>query len=471
MHKRIRTTGLAVLFASFSFTAQATTLADALAQAYQTNPQILAQQAALRATDENVISARANLLPILTQTLTLDKSLDFTLPVTGTTIFSRTRTQPSTYNLNTALTMQLWDGGADDLTVEANQMAVLAARQALIQVEQSILLSTVQAYMNVRRDQQFVRLAENNVRVLREQVRAAKDRFEVGEVTRTDVAQAEARLAAALSQLAANNGALQRSISSYIAVVGSAPTNLQNPPTAPKIPNAVETAEAVAIKKHPRVLQAQFNAKAAELVSAATHKNRKPVINAQISHSVGGQFRDSNVSTNTLNGRIQAQWTLYQGNRLNSNRRRDIALHQQALANVQQSGYLTRQGLRDAYTNWQVSTASITSNKQQVLASQVAFDGVKEEAKLGARTTLDALNAEQELLSARSQLVSAIRDQYVAQYQVLSEMGLLTAEHLGLGVPIYNPAVNYNAVTTKQLGVLDGRRLDIFNKLKKRNGN
>lgn len=464
MFKRLRITGLALAFSALSLPAVATTLADALVLAYQTNPQIIAQQAALRATDENVISARANLLPTLTQTLQASR----TAQLNRVRDFRDRRGQ---WQFNTTLTIQLFDNGADRLTVGAARMGVLAGRQALLQVEQNVLLTTVVAYVDVRRDQQFVRLAQNNVRVLREQVRATKDRFEVGEVTRTDVAQAEARLAAALSQLETNRGQLAQSENAYMAVVGVPPRNLKNPPAAPKLPSTVAKAEAVAIKKHPRVMQAQFNAKAAELTAQATFKNRDPQITGQVQHSMGSNFGGDRLTTDDVTASITGTINIYQGGRLDSNRRRDVALYQQSLSNVQQSGYVTRQSLRDAWATWKTASASIQSNREQVRAAQVAFEGVREEAKLGARTTLDALDAEQELLTARSQLVTAIRNQYVAQYQVLSEMGLMTAQHLNLGVPIYNPDVNARAVTKKQIGNLGEKRIKIFDKLKKRKGN
>ena len=464
MFKRLRITGLALAFSALSLPAVATTLADALVLAYQTNPQIIAQQAALRATDENVISARANLLPTLTQTLQASR----TAQLNRVRDFRDRRGQ---WQFNTTLTIQLFDNGADRLTVGAARMGVLAGRQALLQVEQNVLLTTVVAYVDVRRDQQFVRLAQNNVRVLREQVRATKDRFEVGEVTRTDVAQAEARLAAALSQLETNRGQLAQSENAYMAVVGVPPRNLKNPPAAPKLPSTVAKAEAVAIKKHPRVMQAQFNAKAAELTAQATFKNRDPQITGQVQHSMGSNFGGDRLTTDDVTASITGTINIYQGGRLDSNRRRDVALYQQSLSNVQQSGYVTRQSLRDAWATWKTASASIQSNREQVRAAQVAFEGVREEAKLGARTTLDALDAEQELLTARSQLVTAIRNQYVAQYQVLSEMGLMTAQHLNLGVPIYNPDVNARAVTKKQIGNLGEKRIKILDKLKKRKGN
>jgi outer membrane protein len=463
MFKRLKIKATLLVFATLSLPVSATTLADALVLAYQTNPQIIAQQAFLRATDESVISARANLLPALKQTLQANRAAQLNMP-------SGSRDPHGQWTLNTTITMQLFDNGSDRLIIEAAKMNVLAGRQALLQLEQNVLLSTVTTFVDVRRDQQFVRLAESNVRVLREQLRAAKGRFEVGLVTLTDVAQAEARLSAALSQLESNRGQLAKSENAYTAVVGIAPTKLRKPPAAPKLPSTLAKAEAVAIKKHPRVMQAQFNARAAELTLKSTLKNRAPQIDGSVGYIFGKNFGGNELSRDDVSATITGTVNIYQGGRLDSNRRRDIALHQQSLSNVQQSGFVTRQSIRNAWANWQSTSASIKSNRQQVRAAQVAFDGVSEEAKLGARTTLDALNAEQELLNARFQLVTAIRNQYVAQYQVLAEIGLMTAQHLNLGVPIYNPDSNTQAITKKQIGKFGKKRIKLFEKLKKRNG-
>lgn len=463
MFKRLKIKVTLLVFATLSQPVSATTLADALVLAYQTNPQIIAQQAFLRATDESVISARANLLPALKQTLQANRAAQLNMP-------SGSRDPHGQWTLNTTITMQLFDNGSDRLIIEAAKMNVLAGRQALLQLEQNVLLSTVTTFVDVRRDQQFVRLAESNVRVLREQLRAAKGRFEVGLVTLTDVAQAEARLSAALSQLESNRGQLAKSENAYTAVVGIAPNKLRKPPAAPKLPSTLAKAEAVAIKKHPRVMQAQFNARAAELTLKSTLKNRAPQIDGSVGYIFGKNFGGNELSRDDVSATITGTLNIYQGGRLDSNRRRDIALHQQSLSNVQQSGFVTRQSIRNAWANWQSTSASIKSNRQQVRAAQVAFDGVSEEAKLGARTTLDALNAEQELLNARFQLVTAIRNQYVAQYQVLAEIGLMTAQHLNLGVPIYNPDSNTQAITKKQIGKFGKKRIKLFEKLKKRNG-
>lgn len=447
--------------------ALATTLADTLAIAYKTNPQLKAQQALLRSTDEAVIAARSALLPALNTSVGYSKVIDYTR-------YSNTNVNPrnptATLSFNTTLTIQLWDFGKDRLTVEATRQRVLATRQALRVLEQQVLLLAVQGYMDVRRDQQFVRLAQNRVRVLREQVRAAEDRFEVGEVTRTDVAQAQSRLSAALSQLESARGNLDRSVNAYIAIVGQPPRNLRTPPAPPKIPGSPQAAEKVAMREHPSIMQAQFNAKVTELTFEASKKNIYPEFNAQIGHSVTRPVGSAERTVDQLSGSVTGTWQLYAGGRLLSEQRRDLALHQQALSNVQQAGYVVRQGVYDAYAALRAASASIAANREAVRAAQVAFEGVREEAKLGARTTLDTLDAEQELLTARTNLVTSIRDQYVATYQVLASMGLLTAKHLNLGVDVYDPDIYTREVTRKQLNPLGIKRVKIFDKLKKRRG-
>ncbi|MCP5087582.1 MAG: TolC family outer membrane protein [Rhodobacteraceae bacterium] len=464
--KAVVATGVAVLFAAGPVASQTTSLADALALAYTTHPRLRVQQATVRSADEDVISSRGNLLPSLSQSGSLSRGYDL-----GDTFGPfGSNPEPTTLGLDTTLSQQLWDGGRDKLDVEGARMSMLAARQTLKSLEQDVLFSTVESFMNVRRDQEFVRLARNNVRVLREQVRAAKDRFEVGEVTRTDVSQAQARMAAALSSLEANRGALQRSVDSYVSIVGIQPKNPRNPPPAPKIPDTAGKAEAIAIKNHPRIKQAQYEAKAAKYALHAVYKNRSPVLTGSLIYSQRLNLGNDFFTTNQVTAQVSGTMPIYSGGQLDSARRKAFAVTEQAEANVQLQGYVTRQSVRNAFTSWQVAGASIRSGREQVRAAQVAFDGVKEEAKLGARTTLDTLDAEQEVLTARSNLVASIRDEYVATYLVLAEMGLLTAQHLNLGVPIYNPEDNYSNVSKKQRNPLGNKRIKLFEKLKKRKG-
>jgi outer membrane protein len=317
--------------------------------------------------------------------------------------------------------------------------------------------------MDVRRDQQFVRLAENNVRVLGEQVRAAKDRFEVGEVTRTDVSQAEARLAAAVSNLERNKALLRISEQTYKAVVGNMPKNLQDPPTPPQIPATPLAAENLAVSRHPRILEAQFDVQAAEIAVERAKLNRQPTVTGAL--SAGRGFNTSSEDAE-LTASITGSVPLYKGGRLNSDRRAALAALERGKAVVQLQALITRQAVNSAYANWQASRAAIESGREQVRAAQIAFDGVSEEARLGARTTLDVLDAEQDLLDARSALISALRDEQVAAYTVLSEMGLMTAGHLNLGVDAYDPDVNYTAVNGRKSP--QAERFKVLDKLQKR---
>jgi len=459
------TSGAVALSAASTAGAHTMSLADALVQAYTTNPQLMLQQANLRTTDENVITARAALLPTLGHETKLSISHDL-----GNTPFSANGDLE--LQMTTRLALQIYDGGADKDSINAARMGVLGARAALKNVEQQILLNTVSAYMNVRREQDFVRLAQNNVRVLREQVRAANDRFSVGEVTRTDVSQAQARLAQALSTLATNKGNLRKSVAGFVAVVGQTPDALRAPPPPPKIPSTLAKAEAVAIARHPRIVEAQYSVKAAELRKQAAGKNRLPNITTALTHNVQRTLNGNSFSNNnSLTAEIKGSLTLYAGDQLNSARRSAQAFLEQAQSNLQLQGYITRQSLRNAFTDLQTARAAIISGREQVRAARVAFEGVREEAKLGARTTLDTLDAEQEVLSAKSNLVAATRNDYVARYSVLAEMGLLTAQHLKLGVPIYNPDVHYAKAINSQNNPLGMKRLKLFEKLKKRKGN
>jgi outer membrane protein len=453
-----------VAAATFGITvpASAQTLTDALISAYQTNPLLKINRAGLREADESVAQARAARRPTLTQSLSLSRSYDLE---NGSAV---------TEQIQGSLTagLLLYDGGQSKAAIEAARMAVLANRQRLAALEQSVLLDAVTAFMDVRRDLAFLRLSENNVRVLRQQVQAAEDRFEVGEVTRTDVSQAEARLAAAKSNLELNRGSLRNSQQTYEAVVGAVPGNLQAPPPAPKVPTKVSVAETIAVRTHPRILEAQFNAKSAEFNLKRTKLNRRPVLTGQVRQTLGRTLEGGNPfvspQTRNLSVSLSGNMNIYQGGSLDSLRRQALALLQRRNSEMQQAGLLTRRSVNFAVSNLRVSQASIVARRQQVRSAKVAFDGVQEEAKLGARTTLDALNAEQEFLSAKSELVSAQRDAYVAAYTVLSEMGLLSVKHLRLGIEPYDPDVYYNSVNgASKFGAARGQLLD---KLLKRSG-
>lgn len=451
---KITALGVALLI---SPAASATTLTDALIQAYQTNPILRVRQSNLRATDETVRQTKGQIQPTVSTSVSTDYSNNAT---------ANTHSFTNSVSLTTAI--PIYAGGTGLRRIEQSRYNVLAGRQSLKLSEQDVLLSAVTAFMDVRRDIRNVELALNSVKVLTEEVRAATERFEVGEVTRTDVSQAESRLAASESSLQTSRADLLRSMNSYTAAVGSAPKNLRTPPATPALPNSGDAAEAIAIAKHPTILQQQFVVKAAEKEIAIARGNKSPTASATIglSNSSGSATRasGSNSSIGLTFGQV-----IFQGGQLDSAERQALASLDQAKAELQLAGVQIRQNVQSAYATWFASKATIKSRRKQVSAAQIAFEGTSEEAKLGARTTLDVLNAEQDLLQARSNLVAAIRNEYVNAYTVLSTMGLLTVDHLNLGISSYDPDVNYKKINgVKKFGI---KRLKIFDKIKKRTGN
>ncbi|MFQ5622241.1 MAG: TolC family outer membrane protein [Paracoccaceae bacterium] len=429
--------------------ARADSLTDALISAYQTNPLLAVSRASLRAVDEGVGQARSGLRPNVTAGGS--GTLSSTSQTSGIT---------DSYRASLDAELTLFDGGQTKAAVAAAIADVEAGRASLRDAEQTVLLDATTAFMNVRRDLDFVSLAKSNVNVITQQVRAAQDRFEVGEVTRTDVSQAKARLAAAQSNLSATEGALARSRQNYLAVVGKPARKLQAPPALPKLPRTLEEAQAIAMREHPALGAARARLEAAkhdvERAKAALRLNLS--LSGSLAYSlntpIDGQDRTS--ATVTLGGSVP----LYTGGNLSSLVRRAQQILEQRKHKVQDTARLVAQSVAFAWADLRVARASIRARKQQIEAARVAFEGVGEEARLGARTTLDVLDAEQELLNARTDLVAAKRDEYVAAFNLLSAMGLLSVKHLGLGIPVYDPTVYFEQVQSGPSGGIDTSVVD-----------
>ncbi|WP_413718297.1 TolC family outer membrane protein [Silicimonas sp. MF1-12-2] len=419
------------------------TLTDALVTSYRNSGLIAQNRAVLRAADEDVAQAVATLRPAISYAL----GVNYSDPSQGDDL---------TGSLSVTANMLLYDFGRSQLGVDAAKETVLATRAALIDVENTVLLNTVIAYMSVRRSEAFVNLRENNVRLLNEQLRATRDRFDVGEVTRTDVSLAEARLAAARSGLAAEQGGLARAREQYKAVVGQYPGTLAAPPSPPSIPSTEEAAREVARKENPQIRQVQHQVKATELVAERAARGVYPSLNAS------GRVGIDDDGDDSLSLGLDLTGPLYQGGAITSTVRKAQAQKDQVRAQLYTTGLLVDQQVGNAYANLAVATASIDASDRQVRAAQLALEGVREELQLGARTTLEVLDQEQELLDAQTNRVAAQVDRYLAVYEVLDSMGLLTAERLGLNVPIYDPAAYYNAVKDApgHLVSPEGRKLD-----------
>ena len=403
------------------------TLSDALATAYRNSGLIEQNRAVLRAADEDVAQAVAALRPVLNYAI-------------GANYVDPTLADDFTVTASISGSLLLYDFGRSHLGIDAAKETVLATRAALVDIENTVLLNTVNAYLGVRRSEAFVELRMNNVRLLTEQLRATRDRFDVGEVTRTDVSLAEARLAAARSGLAAETGGLAQAREQFKAVVGVYPGRLAPPPRTPAVPRTENAAKAKAQRHNPQLLQVQHQVKAAELGVEQAKRSKLPTLDATTRLSIDDDGDDSTSIGLSFSGPI------YQGGAIASGQRRAQALRDQVRAQLYTTSLLVDQQVGNAYANLAVAIASIDASDRQVKAAQLALEGVREELQLGARTTLEVLDQEQELLDAQTSRVSAVVDRHVAAYQILDSMGLLTAENLGLNVPIYDPAAYYNAV-------------------------
>ncbi|XBC65598.1 TolC family outer membrane protein [Defluviimonas sp. SAOS-178_SWC] len=421
--------------------ARAETLADALISAYKNSNLLDQNRAVLRAADEDVAGAVAALRPVLQWVASSD--------LVDNGLSSR---------ISTSLSLQgqvmLYDFGRSQLGVDIAKESVLATRDALVGVEQSVLFSAVQSYFGVRSALENVSINENSVRVVGEFVRATQDQFDVGEVTRTDVAQAEARLAAARASLAAAEGQLAASRESYKAATGHYPGPLAVAPRAPALPRSLDEARAIAQRSHPAILQSQHQAKVSDIQIALAAASRMP----ELTGSAGLTKNEGGRDTSAIG--IELRQTIFSGGALSAAHRKAIAGRDAARAALLQSSVSVTQGVGNAWADIEVARAQISATERQIEAATIAYDGVREEAKLGARTTLDVLDAEQELLDARATKITAEANLQVANYSLLASMGLLTADHLTLGIPTYDPEAYYNAVKDAPVTSVQGKSLD-----------
>ncbi len=427
--------------------ARAETLVDALTSAYNNSGLLEQNRALLRAADEDVAQAVATTLPVIDWSLRATRTVNNAQP-------SGDWAATNAATLRIGASMTLYSFGANALGIEAQKEVVLSTRQTLRGIEQDVLLNAVQAYVNVLRDREFVSLRQNNVRLITQELRAAQDRFDVGEVTRTDVALAEARLAAARSQLAAAEGTLAISIEGFRVAVGRAPGAAAPVGPAP-VSRSLADARAFAVRNNPSVLEVQHSVAAAELSIRRAEAGLKPRVSL-----------DSFVSTDQDSNEVgqigvNIGGPIYSGGALSSQIRQLRSSRDSALAGLHLTQLAVEQAVTNAFASLQVARASRLASDQQITAARIAFQGVREEATLGSRTTLDVLDAEQELLDAEANLISAQADEVFASYSLLSAMGLLTADHLNLPVQQYDPAAYYNLSKDAPVAISEqGRALD-----------
>nr|WP_245875379.1 TolC family outer membrane protein [Tabrizicola aquatica] len=431
-------------------TLQAETLTDALIAAYRNSNLLDQNRAVLRAADEDVAVAVSALRPVISYTA----SAGWRRTADAATPAGRTTVEGTSASLSLSAELLLLDFGRRQFGISIARESVLATRQALVQVEQEVLLSAVSAYVDVRLAQEVVALRQSNLRLITQELRAAQDRFDVGEVTRTDVAIAEARLAASRSALAAAEGDLMVAREAYKAATGAYPGNLAPLPKAPALPRTLEEAQSVARSTHPLIRQSQHLVTIAGLQVDLARAGMKPTLGAGITLETDNDGQDS------VSFGLNMNQTLYAGGRLAALLRQAISGDDRARAGLQQTVVNVLESVGVAWAGLLVSNASIEASDRQIRAAQTAFDGVREEAQLGARTTLDVLDAEQELLDARNARLQAEAQRYVVVYQLLATMGLLTVDHLQLGIPTYDPEAYYKSVERAPSHSAQGKKLD-----------
>lgn len=442
----------AALILALALPAQADTLSDALIQAYRTSPLLEQQRYLLRAGDEDVAIAVSALRPAVNFTSSLSRSFQ------DTDLAGSQQTTNSALQL--VLDYTLLDGGQRALRIAAAKEAVLGARFGLVQYEQNVLLNAVTAYFDLRLAVRIVGVRESNVSLLEQQLRASQDRFEVGEVTRTDVAISQARLAASQSALAAARGQVDIAREAYRQATGALPgAALQAPPTPPDLPGSVDRAQALALQVHPLISAGQHDITALTFLSDAAGRDRLPVI------GLGAQVGDRREIGQDLTFSVTGRVPLYTGGRLPALQRQAIARAQASRADLGSTSREIVQDVGNAWAGLQVARAQISATQEGVRSAQLAFEGFREEAQLGARTTLEVLDSEQDLLDARTDQLQAESDAQLAVYRVLAAIGLLTTEHLGLSVERYDPTAYYNAVSNAPRRVdvepsVQGNRLD-----------
>jgi TolC family type I secretion outer membrane protein len=423
--------------------ASAESLVEAMVSAYTGNPTLKGERARQRGTDEQVPQALSGWRP------TVDTRGSIANEWSDSSTAPSAEFSPKSVSI--VLSQPIFRGFKTINGTKSAEANVEAGKQGLLAIEQDILFQAIQAYMNVIRDRQIVALRQKNVDVLKKQLGAADERFKVGEITRTDVAQARARVSGAQSNVASAKATLAASVANYINVVGHKPGNLKYPKLA-KLPKSLDEAQATAEEVNPNILAAAYVEEASNYDTEVIKGDLLPAVNLQAS-AVMNDNPSSTVGSSesaTVEGVLTIP--LYEAGRVYSSVRQAKQVASQRRLEVIQAGRAVRESVSTSWNNLSAAREIIRSAKEQVSAAELALDGVRQEYFVGSRTTLDVLDAETEVVNARIALVSAERDQVVAAYQILGSIGRLTARDLSLPVEYYDADENYLNVRGKWFG-------------------
>jgi outer membrane protein len=432
-----------LLVALASGTASADTLREALVSTYRANPTLTAQRENLKATDAGVAIAKSAGRP------TVNGTLGVTRDLTRSGRFDVGTGRGPYLNAGVDLAYPLFQGGTVKNDIKAAKTRVEAGRATLRAVEGDVFTEAVAAYMDVIRDRATVELNRNNVKVLDTNLTATRDRFEIGDVTRTDVAQSEARLSLARARLSLAEGRLISSEQNYRRVIGKAPDALQPPPPLPPLPTTADEAVRIALGDNPDLLAVTRQAEAAGYDVKSAKGTRLPTLSAV---AAGDYFDATGDDLGLQSGTatsigVQGRVPFYQGGLPSARIRQAQAIEGQTLEQRVGTERAVVASARSAFADYQATLDAIKSNEVAVKANELALEGVRAENSVGTRTILDVLDAEQELLNSQVLLVTARRDFYVAGFQLLNVMGQAEAADLGLdGGPLYDPLGNYRRV-------------------------
>ena len=440
----------------FAAPVSAESLRDAIALAYRTNPTIQAQRALQRSLDETVVQARAGLRPELNATATASYSRSDVqgtgLDLDGDGVPDITTggvTESDSGSVSISLSQTLYSGGRVARNISAAEAGVLEGRENLRDTEQQLVVAVVQAYVDVLRDLEILRVRQENLQVLRRQLEESNARFEVGEITRTDVAQSEARLAQSEADLASAQAQLSTSRAAYAAVVGQAPSDLGAPGPLAGLPADFDAALDVALQRNPGFLAATYNLRQAEANVAVARSAYRPTAGLTASYGGSDQLEDFDPGRSTrFSAGATVRVPLFTGGLNRSRVAQALEQANAAQAQVAAERRSVLQSVSSAYANLISSRAGVTANEEGVRAARVAAEGVRQEQQVGLRTTLDVLNAELELRAAEINLAIARRNDYVAQAQLLAAMGVLEAASLA-EVETYDPTSNYERVRNR----------------------
>ena len=424
--------------------ASADTIESALAKAYMNNPDFNAQRAALRATDEGVQRARAGLLPSVSASSSLGRQ---------SSTYNSSNEVLSPRTLGVSVTQSLYNGARVTNQIDQSEKSVLAAREQLRSVEQKVLFGASSGYMAVVRDTAVLKVRQANINVLKEQLRQTEDRFNVGEVTRTDVAQVSAQLAAAEAERSAAQASLASSVASYQQIIGSMPDALADAvPLVNMVPTSLDQALLIGQADHPDIRTARFSVDIAAAGVKIAQGELLPSLSLKGSLTHANDYKSADDEYNDASIVASLTIPLYEGGDVHARVRQLKETLGQRRLEADSALRAVIAEISSAWSQYITSQARIKAAETQIEAATVALNGTREEAKVGQRTTLDVLIADQTLLGAQVNLVTAQTDRVVASYRVLSSVGKLSANSLGLKVKGYDAKVHYDKVKGRLYG-------------------